>query len=104
MIFYDFCEIYKKIFLKDALRELILYDLSKEQAGKKKDQKIKQNTGPWRLPQKLYDNKSLLVNPFYATVLFLYPPKISENLWFYDILRGTSIKRPVIWNRLKMCR
>ena len=27
-------------------------------------------------------------NPFFLTVLFLYPLKISENFWFSDVFRG----------------
>ena len=40
-----------------------------------------------------------LINSFHATVLFLYPLKISENFWFSDVFRGYR-KRPVAWNRL----
>ena len=45
----------------------------------------------------LYDSKPCLkrdsnkgrdFNPFQANVLFVYPLKTSENLWFSDALRG----------------
>ena len=39
------------------------------------------------------------VNPFHATVLFRYPLKASENLWFSDVFKGYR-KRPVAQNRL----
>ena len=29
-----------------------------------------------------------LINQYHATSLFLYPLKISENLWFSEVLRG----------------
>ena len=38
-------------------------------------------------------------NPFYATDLFWYPLKTSENLWF-SVFRGYQ-KRAVAWNRLR---
>ena len=49
--------------------------------------------------EELFLNKhhasSSQVNLFYATSLFLYPLKISENLWFTDIFKG-YVKRPVV--------
>ena len=42
-----------------------------------------------------------LINPFYATGLFLYPRKTSENLWFSDVFKGYK-KRPVAWNVLSI--
>ena len=30
----------------------------------------------------------LILNPLQANVPFLYPPKMSENLWFFDVFRG----------------
>ena len=36
----------------------------------------------------------------YATDLFRYPLKISENIWFSDVFRGYW-KIPVAWNELK---
>ena len=41
-----------------------------------------------------------LFNSFFATDLFLYPLKTSENLWFSNNFRGYR-KGPVAWNRLK---
>ena len=41
-----------------------------------------------------------LFNPFYATGLFLYPLKASENLWFSDVFKKYR-KRPVAWNGLR---
>ena len=38
-----------------------------------------------------------IINPFHAIGLFRYPLKISENLWFSDLLRVYQ-KRPVAWN------
>ena len=41
------------------------------------------------------------VNPFYATGLFLYPLKTSENQRFFDIFGGGGggyRERPVTWN------
>ena len=32
--------------------------------------------------------KSEFINPYYATGLFPYPLKTSENLWFSDVFRG----------------
>ena len=40
-----------------------------------------------------------MFNPFHVTGLFLYPRKISENLWFPDVFRGYR-KRPVARNGL----
>ena len=40
---------------------------------------------------------TLNINPFHATDLFLYPEKISENLWFSDIFWGYR-KRSLTWN------
>ena len=40
------------------------------------------------------------INPFFATGLFLYPLKISENLWIADVFRGYR-KIPVPWTELK---
>ena len=34
--------------------------------------------------------KEMHIYPFYSTTLFLYPLKISENLWFSDVLGGTE--------------
>ena len=34
-----------------------------------------------------FDN-ALQTNPIHATGFFLYPLKTSENLWFFDDLRG----------------
>ena len=39
------------------------------------------------------------LNPFYATGLFLYPLKKTENLWFSDVLRWYR-KRLVAQNEL----
>ena len=39
------------------------------------------------------------INPFHATGHFLYPLKVLENLWFYDVFWGYK-KTPVVWNRL----
>ena len=39
------------------------------------------------------------INPFYATSLFRYLLKISENFWFPDIFKGYR-KRLVAWNGL----
>ena len=36
----------------------------------------------------------LAINAFHATVVFLYPRKISENLWFSHVFRGYG-KQPV---------
>ena len=47
--------------------------------------------------------RMLIFNPFYAAGLFLYPPKISENLWVFDIIRGYR-KRPVAWYELIFVR
>ena len=44
--------------------------------------------------------KRVLAYAFYATGLFLYLPKTSENLWFSDIFRGFR-KRPVASNALE---
>ena len=41
------------------------------------------------------------VNSFHATVLFLYPLKLSENLWFSNVFRGHTA-RLLEWNVLKM--
>ena len=46
-----------------------------------------------------FHNGNIDLNPFHATGLFLYPLKISENLWFSYVFRGYR-KRPVTWNRL----
>ena len=35
-----------------------------------------------------FQNLKYLFNLFYATGLFLYPPKTSENIWFSDVFRG----------------
>ena len=45
-------------------------------------------------------SKAFLINQFHTTSFFLYILKISENIWFSDILRGYG-KRPVTWSRLK---
>ena len=42
----------------------------------------------------------MLINPFHATGLFLFPLKTSENQRFSNILRGYR-KRPVSWNGLR---
>ena len=42
-----------------------------------------------------------LINPFYATILFLYPMKTSEKLWFSDVSWGYR-KRPKTWNGLRI--
>ena len=31
---------------------------------------------------------SVTLNPFESNVTFLYPLKMSENLWFSDVFRG----------------
>ena len=36
---------------------------------------------------------ALVINPFHATGLFLYPLKTSGNRWFSDVFRGYR-KRP----------
>ena len=36
-------------------------------------------------------------NPFHAIDLFIYPLKISENLWYSDVFRDYK-KRPVAWD------
>ena len=46
-----------------------------------------------------FHNGNIDLNPFHAIGLFLYPLKISENLWFSYVFRGYR-KRPVTWNRL----
>ena len=45
-------------------------------------------------------NLYIVINPFYATGLFLYPLKTSENQRFSDVFRGYR-KRPVAWNGLR---
>ena len=44
-------------------------------------------------------SSSLVFNPFHATGHFLYPLKVLENLWFYNVFRGYK-KTSVVWNRL----
>ena len=39
------------------------------------------------------------IEPFHPTDLFLYPLKISENIWFSDVSRGHR-KRSVAWKEL----
>ena len=39
------------------------------------------------------------INPFHASVLFLYPLKTSENLWFSDVFRWYR-NSTVVWKRL----
>ena len=39
------------------------------------------------------------VRPFQANVPFLYPLKMSENLWFFDVFRGYK-KGTLSWNGL----
>ena len=41
-----------------------------------------------------WERKLKTVNPFHATDVFGYPPKISENQRFSDVFRGYQ-KRPV---------
>ena len=43
--------------------------------------------------------KSLFINSFHATGLFLYPLKATENLWFSDVFRGYR-EGLVVWNGL----
>ena len=45
-----------------------------------------------------WGSRNWWVKPFHATGLFLFPLKISENLWF-SVFRGYR-KRPVTWNGL----
>ena len=45
-------------------------------------------------------SSAMVINPFYATDLFWYPLKTSENQRFSDVFRGYQ-KRPVAWNGLK---
>ena len=40
-----------------------------------------------------------IIKPFHATDLFLYPLKISKNLWFSDVFKGYR-KRSVACNGL----
>ena len=40
---------------------------------------------------------NLLIDPFHATGLFLYPLKILENVWFSNVFSGYR-KKPVAWN------
>ena len=38
----------------------------------------------------------VIINPFHATGLFLFPLKTSKNLWFPDVFKMYN-KRPVAW-------
>ena len=35
-----------------------------------------------------FDSFKIAINPIYATGLFRYPLKTSENLWFSDVFTG----------------
>ena len=41
--------------------------------------------------------RTVVINPFLANALFLYPLKRSKNLWFCNIFRRYR-KRPMTWN------
>ena len=51
-----------------------------------------------QLKTKVTTAKSIAINTFHATGVFLYSPK-TENLWFSDVFRGYR-KRPVTSNGL----
>ena len=45
-------------------------------------------------------NRLLLINPFHATSLFLYPLKASENIWSFEVFRVYR-NRAMAWCRLE---
>ena len=52
-----------------------------------------------QLKTKVTTAKSIAINTFHATGVFLYSLKTLENLWFSDVFRGYR-KRPVTSNVL----
>ena len=52
-----------------------------------------------QLKTKVTTAKSIAINTFHATGVFLYSLKTLENLWFSDVFRGYR-KRPVTSNGL----